>query len=559
MARRKLNLYPRVALPKSAPALKDESLQSLRALMALWARLDVPAPETLEALREGRFTFLNRSEDLSSPPAWARPDLPRLWSYHLHYFDYVRTFALANTGRQDENDRRLVLSWIHDWIAMNPPGTAVAWDAFPIAARLTNWALAEAVFRFDDPLLRRSMEQQAEYLRRSLEWDSLANHLLRDAVGLCVAGSLLGGKALRRGLAILEHEINEQILPDGGHYERSPMYHCQVLQDLLIVHAALDVKPAFLRHAIARMAAFLEAILHPDGDIPLLGDAALGAYRPQALLAAAKANAGWDATPRPAGPYALEPSGFYLLADPDTRLHLIVRGGAPGPDYQLAHAHCDLLSYELSVGGTRIIVDSGVHGYAESPLREYCRSTRAHNTFCVNGREQMECWATFRVGRRAKTSVPVWDAESGEFRAALHVPDCGEQERSITSSSLGCLVIHDRAQEQGELRLESFIHFHPECSLRECEGAWIAERAGVRVGLLPLTEVEASLVTGEEDPAQGWYCPEFGKAIPAPVLVLKHTCARVAAIAYAIFPGGLPDNCKELAGMLATPQRKEVY
>ena len=48
------------------------------------------------------------------------------------------------------------------------------------------------------------------------------------------AGSWLG-----QGLSIYEREISRQILPDGGHFELSPMYHAIILEDLLdVINAA---------------------------------------------------------------------------------------------------------------------------------------------------------------------------------------------------------------------------------------------------------------------------------------------------------------------------------
>lgn len=548
MIRRRLRLYPRIPMPHAAPGFDPSVLESLHALMAAWARHDPPPGAAVDALREGQITFLNHGESVRGAFPWTRGDLPRLWRYHLHYFEYARTLALANVAEPVPGDRERVLAWVRDWIENNPLGADVAWDAFPIAARLMNWALAESVFHFDDPGMRRSFQQQAAYLRRSLEWDSLANHLLRDAVGLCVAEALLGGAA--RAGALLESQVREQVLPDGGHYERSPMYHCQVMQDLLIAHAAMKQAPAYLQETLARMAAFLEALLHPDGDLPLFGDCALGAYEPRALIALARAFANVGAAPQPAACPAFQDSGFYVLSGDDESSRMILKAGLPGPPYQLAHAHCDAAGYELSIGGKRILVDSGVHGYAESPLRAYCRGARAHNIAVVNGVEPMECWATFRVGRRAHAVVECWRPESREFRAMLQGQGIVQQ-RSVRFSELGCWVVCDFARGRGDLRLESLVHFHPGCEVREVEGAWVAEREGARLGLVPLHGVTGVL-------SRAWYCPEFGRSEAAAVLTLRQDSRSLVRIVYAIFPHGLPVDYQERAGQLKVPPTMET-
>src|SRR5690606_2555175 len=66
------------------------------------------------------------------------------------------------------------------------------------------------------------------------------------------------------------------------------------------------------------------------------------------------------------------------------------------------HAHCDLLSFELDLAGLPFAVDAGVSGYADAPLREFVRSTRAHNTVVIGGREQSEIWGVYRVARMAE-------------------------------------------------------------------------------------------------------------------------------------------------------------
>ncbi|MFH0726549.1 MAG: heparinase II/III family protein [Pseudomonadota bacterium] len=41
------------------------------------------------------------------------------------------------------------------------------------------------------------------------------------------------GRWLKKGLTLIGEEMDEQILPDGGHFERSPMHHAMILEDCL--------------------------------------------------------------------------------------------------------------------------------------------------------------------------------------------------------------------------------------------------------------------------------------------------------------------------------------
>jgi uncharacterized heparinase superfamily protein len=73
-----------------------------------------------------------------------------------------------------------------------------------------------------------------------------------------------------------------------------------------------------------------------------------------------------------------------------------------GPDYLPGHAHADTLSFELSLFGQRVLVNSGTSQYGVGPERSRQRGTAAHNTVIVDGRDSSEVWAGFRVARRAR-------------------------------------------------------------------------------------------------------------------------------------------------------------
>ncbi|HPO14437.1 MAG TPA: alginate lyase family protein [Candidatus Hydrogenedentes bacterium] len=530
-------MHPRIPLPNAAPDFAPGALEALEAAVRQWTRHSPVSPHSVDTLLQGQMTFLHHTESFGRKYPWLRTDLPRLWRYNLHYFDYARMMAMAAATRKKAGQRDWTLSIIQDWIRNNPPGTDVAWDAFTIAARLMNWALAEAVFHFNDPLMRKSFQQQARYLACSLEYDVRANHLLREAASLVLADSLLGGKRAMKHLRLLESQVQEQILPDGGHYERSPMYHCQVMQDLILVYAILRKKPAYLRDAIGRMAEFLESILHPDGDIPLFGDSALGQYAPRTLIHLARETTKTPAHSIQQGCYALLPSGFYVFSEAKSATRMIVKAGIAGPPYQLGHAHADAGSYEFCLGRDRIIVDSGVHGYAGSPFRHYSRSTHAHNIVSVNGSEQLELWGSFRVGRRMPPPQVTWRELEGmnELVIRQEAGPSFQHERRILQSHEGFWRISDAITGSGTIKMSSYVHFHPDVQVQETREGWILTRDQVLLALVPLSQsVAIELVQGESSPQQGWYFPEFGLARPNPVLVFQTQGVDTASFIYAI-------------------------
>ncbi len=528
MLRRSLGIRIRVSPISPVGALDETVLERLRGFLRV-AEGKAPVTESvLASLRALRFKVLNAEVD----GAWDWERLsrgPRPGRSAVHWFEYLGTLAQADVFKCNEDDARLATAWIRDWIAHHPPGARDAWDAYPIATRIMNWALAFAAFGVPDESVADSLAAQARWLRRSIEYDVEANHLVRNAQGLIVAGALMAASTEGRdwqqtGLRLLARTLAEQVLADGGHYERSAMYHAHVLEGCLIAYAALETKPAFLRDAIARMADFLPRIVHPDGEIPLFGDAALGTCMPPlALDSAARTICGGVAPEIADGAHAFEPSGFYTMRAARGGAWMIAKAAPPEPSYQLGHAHADAFSYELSINGRRIIVDSGNSVYEPNPMRAYCRSVRAHNTVAIDGREPMECWDVFRVGRRYRILSREWRAtEDGWVLAASHDGFAPfRHAREIRFHAGGAWLIADLVTGPRACEAESYIHFHPEVRLEPRDNGFAAVAGSDETLIVPFGASAVERIRGAESPLQGWYCPRFGAAYPADCLVLR--------------------------------------
>jgi uncharacterized heparinase superfamily protein len=422
----------------------------------------------------GRFRFLGRTLELGREVAWHRDDLDagtRLWKTQLHEFPYAIDLAVAARTTGDPAFRTRLFELLAGWEAASPigrPGFAAdCWNARATATRLANLAAAASLLglREADPESARLgalLARHALFLRDNLELDLRANHLLRDAAGLAFADELLGTRT--GGLVWLRGQVDEQILPDGCHYERTPLYHAVVLEDLLEVRLLLgEAAPSWLCDAVLAMAGFLEALLHGDGDLPLFGDTWLGEVDVTALRSAVRAlpeaRAG---LPPPRG--AERASGLVALRRGPA--HLVVRAGAHGPDHQLGHAHGDLLSFELSRGPARLVTDTGTLTYDPGPERTRLRATAAHNTLEIDGRSQLEAWGSFRVGRRGRART-VARGEQGpwSFVWAAHdafawLPGAPLHQRLLTLSEAG-LVVLDAVLGEGCHRVASRLHLVP--------------------------------------------------------------------------------------------------
>ncbi|MDB4510300.1 heparinase II/III family protein, partial [Akkermansiaceae bacterium] len=258
---------------------------------------------------------------------------------------------------------------------------------------------------FRDTLLD-SIGRQVAWLERNLEIHIQANHLLENLCALmCVASVFRGPDRIRLQKCYqpqLANEVHAQILPDGMHYERSPMYHLRVmwLLEMLKEVGDSDIQES-VRDPLERANEALVCMSHPDGEIAQLNDAAIGIYADS-----------WS-TEAPNGAWSLPEAGYYGYRYGGD--YLVIDSGPVGPDHQPGHAHADLLSFELSFAGHRVITDTGIGTYEKGDERSYDRSTAAHSTLEIAGENSVEVWGGFRVGRRVVPNILRWEPSDNGF------------------------------------------------------------------------------------------------------------------------------------------------
>lgn len=394
-------------------------------------------------LNEDKVIFLHEEGRILSQSDWNSPHKSKLWLYHLHYFD-----ALDTNTTQDKTD--LFNSWIEKWVRENPPLQGNGWEAYPLSLRIVNWIKWFSAQQISPlPALLGSLALQAEALSKQVEYHLGANHVFVNAKALIFAGSTLSHPSakrwLKQGLRIFDQECREQFLEDGGHFELSPMYHANLLWDLCdIVNLsnlskikALEDRKTAWSQLILKAYHWLDLMSHPDQEPAFFNDSTMGmAPSLQALknylqhlgLSLPEQN-----TKSPFSLSLLKESGYAVV-------HLAAQGKAIldvaplGVDYQPGHAHADSLSFELSLKGQRVLVNSGISVYGTGALRHFQRGTKAHNTLCINGENSSEIWAGFRVGRRA-------------YPQGLSIQE-GSQALKITCSHTGYLRLKGRNLHQ---------------------------------------------------------------------------------------------------------------
>lgn len=489
------------------PRLSSAPTPAPRLRTGVWVTPITRAPSMMGP---DTFRFLNSVDDVPTAADWNDTRRPKLWTYNLHYFDDLS--ARDVTTRAAWHVRLLTR-----WIAENPPVAGCGWDPYPTSLRIVNW-IRWCVGGGEPPAgFARSLALQARWLAQRVEFHIEANHLFVNAKALVMAGTWFAGDEADRwralGLRILATEVPRQVLADGAHYERSPMYHALILEDMLDLLNASAAWPqcipetmrATLAASASRMLGWLSSMTHRDGGIAFFNDAAFGIAPALAELVAYADRLGVaiGATfPRAAD------SGYVRAEAGDAVVLIDV---APiGPDAQPGHAHADTLSFEMSLGQQRVLVNSGTSTYDIGPLRAFERSTAAHNTVEINGCDSSEVWSSFRVARRARVhGIDLQEGPAGMSIVAAHT---GYERlpgkpwhRRRWSLQPGRLVIEDEVSEHGVRKAVARFHFHPDV---------VVESPSV-IRLPDGRECRCSVDGGQAEVVASMWAPEFGLRLPS--------------------------------------------
>jgi hypothetical protein len=182
-----------------------------------------------------------------------------LWRYHLHYFDLARVTLRDPGSAEHRRDPRA---------SIDPGGKAALRCSSPSSVDLTSNQSCETT----SPSRPRTCAPTSSSTPAT-------NHLLKNLTGLVGLALFLTDERLLRFVIkhlLLQFEV--QVLEDGGHFERSPGYHAQVLADLIDVSNLLQASGSMpgavrqLEAAVVRMRSWWGALVLPDGSVPLLND-----------------------------------------------------------------------------------------------------------------------------------------------------------------------------------------------------------------------------------------------------------------------------------------------
>lgn len=409
--------------------------------------------ELADAYVQGEVKLAGRLVRRTVTGKWVHEEVDLLCDYTVQYCEWGIVLAQAFELTRSDCYREAFWTYCQEWLDQNPATSVPGWDPYPISRRLINLLQGFAVFGQEPKdeeqaeSLLSSLALQAEVLARRLEKDLANNHLFANFSSLAFVRALLDYKShlvqqsLTGCFAQVWSELEEQVWSDGVHFEHSTSYHMAILKDVLEVivlaqRIGCEVPESVLTK-IHLMFDFLQAVVRPDGSVPLLGDSVPGypisakdlfclgavllgrgdlrfAAGSFSLYAAwwlgTEGQARFDTLPQVPPSWSsrsFDSSGYSVLRSGWGRDDsvLVFDAGAISGRHVAGHAHADSLSLDLFALGAPRIIDPGVCTYDAGDIRQYFRGTAAHNTVVVDGDNSTEVWGAFRTGMHARARL----------------------------------------------------------------------------------------------------------------------------------------------------------
>ncbi len=460
-------------------------------------------------LLKGELAFRGAIRPLK-PGGWAeispKSDLGAGMRAHAHGFTWLRDLRMIGTDAARMRARGLVADWIE-----TGSGDEIASRPDVAGARIAAWLghydffAASADDAFRQTLMWRVLSD-ARLLAAALPAEAQDGRALTALKGLLAAAIALPEQApyQARATKFLLQEIGRQVLPDGGHIERSPAAHMEALKNLIEVRALLHVAaaetPTAVGAAIERLALALRTLRHGDGGLALFNGTRdeHAAVVEQVLTQAGRTSR---------APPSLPDAGFYRLHT--GRTVLIADCGPPPAPGLDRFAHAGTLSFELSIGRERLIVNCGAAPLGDAAWEDAARATAAHSTLVIADTSSAELKPDGLGRRPERVTVERNEANGAHWLEASHDgyrrPFGAIHRRRLYLSESGCDIRgEDVIEAAAPVPYTVRFHLHPSVvvSMRQDGGGVLMRLDGdgweLRAGGAHLSLEESVYLGGPE-------------------------------------------------------------
>ncbi len=519
----------------------------------------------------------------------ACPNGDEEWTFmlarHGQILQLAEAFAITGNRSYAEKAAEILADFTQN-APLTEQTKSTTWRTLDVGIRAANWCAAY-------PIL-----QQAGVIGSALHktfFDNLAAHgayllaadntftrlsnwgVIADA-GLYVTGLFLGNEHYAStALMRLERMVALQIMPDGTHWEQSPMYHNEVLAALLLVLAVAKqhekTVPSAIKEAARAMCKSDIAAQKPDGRQFLQGDSddtcqkdllTRGAYLLQdaeiksaayetldfdtLFLCGQAANAEYAALP--AAPQLLksaalrESGNFYLRAGAGEHAlctHFFCAAMGSG------HGHAALLHVDVTYGAHDILVDSGRFTYVDGAMRCLLKSAKMHNTIVVDGVDfspPQDSWAFTHKAQPLATYF--YEGNGYSVCEGGHLGYTGLEnpvvvQRMVLALAPNLVCICDSAHTNGMHHYARHFHFSNEGNVAQ-EGESAVYHGGVCAQLCTSGEEKIAITAAP-------YARHYNALEEKSCVTLSKKCEGFASFFTALYLGDEKDKPVEITRM----------
>lgn len=446
-----------------------------------------------------------------------------IWELNRH--QYFATLGQAYWLTDNETYARTFVEHLNSWMDQNPPKLGINWvSSLEIAFRSISWIWSLYFFKMSPSLTTEFLVRFFKFLFLSgchLEkylstYFSPNTHLTGEALGLFYIGSLFpefvdAKRWQTLGQSILLDQLSKQVRADGGYFEQASYYHrytADFYTHFYLLGTLNSGAEPIVKEKLSLLLDHLMFLTRPDGTTPLVGDDDGGRLLPLDMNPANDFRAtlctGALLLERPDLKFVskdLAEETFWLLGtesigkfekleskEPSQQSigflesgYFVMRDGwSPKSNYLLfdagvhgslscGHAHSDALATEITVQGTPMFVDPGTFTYTGSrEMRDWFRSTMAHNTVSVDGLSSSVPDGPFSWKQCASAKVSTWLAENrfdyvvGEHDGYQRLPQPVKHERRILFLKHDYWLIHDLLTSPGAHQYDLWFHIAEE-------------------------------------------------------------------------------------------------
>ena len=564
---------------KAVLAAADQLLRGEWEVLGV-ARTDLALPDWFYDPVTGRrapadryaFRINHRSEEQTG-------NIKQVWE--VSRLQHLTLLATAWFLSHDEAYARRVADQLRSWWRENPFLSGVHWTSgIEIGIRLISlawirrlldeWPEVAGLFERDELAVQQIRWHQQYLAAFRSRGSSANNHVIAEAAGQLVASCAFpwfpeSDRWRRTSARLLERELVRNTFPSGIGRELASDYQCFVAELGLLAAVEAEAAGCPLSEAAwQRLCAMVDsgaalldersapapprrrrrgpraAARRPDSQpLAVLAGAGGGALRPARLVATHgrgrrqldHCRACPERLATAAGRPARRPWHF---ADAGTTMLRTTRDREPGDLVPLrrrphgylsiaAHAHADALSVEVRYGGVDVLADPGTYCYHGEPeWRSYFRSTIAHNTVELDGRNQSSEGGPFLWLRHANArEIDVQDIGDAAEWTAEHdgyLSLTAGLAPSLRPAGPGLAHCRYRRRDRRQPRVRLAFHLGPDVHA-ELDGAcallsWPGAPAPGAARLELPQRLRWSLHRGETDPILGWYSSGLGGALP---------------------------------------------